>query len=138
MIKPWDTDYEMPHGDIEFLTKVHNSINEHKNEINNPKSFFFQLALEPYYCPLYDGMDKVCLDLVYRLSDKLSYEERDKIMVYPSNVGSILDFDEKSQRTIRWDSLEDWRREWKITRRGHIPELIKLLEIKNLKNFKIL
>lgn len=96
----------LPEDSVDRLHELTRLIAEHAENFNNPVESFFMWALEPYYSPLWDGGDRGVLDIVYRLSDRISQVERRRIMVYPSPTGEILLEDG------RWDSLEQFRREW--------------------------
>lgn len=122
-----DPSYDNEKYGIEWLARLHKSYNEHKTGVNgNPIHLFFSSALLPYYDPCGDGANGTCLDLLYRLSDRIEEDERRNILIYPEKDGEIYD----SEGDCQWNSLEDWRKEYfkQRIREGPIPELRKLIE----------
>lgn len=88
---------------------------------------FFSWALYPYYCPRgidWDGMTTNAGHIIYRLSDFLQEEKRKNIAIYPNDKGSLMI--EMYERSVCWDSLEDWRKKWKKYY-PIIPDFIKRL-----------
>lgn len=75
---------------------------------------FFQRCLDFYYSPLEEGMSGNVGHILYRLSDYLPLEKRQKIVIYPSDTGSIIQDGEP------WDTLQDWRKDWE-NRYPYIP-----------------
>lgn len=89
---------------------------------------FFSWALLPYYTPYLPGdfyrLSQNAGHIIYRLSDFLTEEERQKIAIYPSEKGSMII--KMLSGNVQWDSLEDWRKSWE---KEHpiIPNFIKKL-----------
>lgn len=96
---------------------------------STPKGFdreqFFTHALLGYYDAMWSGMRCEVGDIIFRISDILSIEERKSIAVYPSKDGSIL-LQEGDINLGYWDSLEDWRGKWVYQRPEGIPTLTEL------------
>jgi hypothetical protein len=101
---------ELPLVDTKYL--VEHSFEWFKSTLDEtgdrPKArdVFFSSALMGFYDPTYMGLGTEAGHIVYRLSDHLSEAERSTIKIYPSPTGSL------SINGNRWDSLEDWRKEW--------------------------
>lgn len=128
----WDAlTHELPVGDIKHLRGtmqlLEYVIPEKKTE------FFFRNVLVSYYDCMFDGLSIGIGDFVYRLSDRLTLEERQKIPIYPSKNGTII-----VESTIfednNWLSLEQWRNEWSTSRK--IPEMSELLKLNLLTDRK--
>ena len=63
---------------------------------------------------MWSGLQRICGDFVYRLSDFVAPEDRKKMLIYSFRNGlSIID-------DCPCDSLEDWRGKWEKSR-GAIP-----------------
>jgi hypothetical protein len=74
---------------------------------------FFDFGLTPYYSPLHAGIDLSVGNFIYRLSDRMPKEKRKRIMLYPSPGGSLIYYAESDPESpTRWDTLEDFRRQW--------------------------
>jgi len=102
---------ELPVGDIDWLRKL---VSQYKDNPELSVEFFFRFALLGYYDGMWSGLQRICGDVVYRLSDFVLPEDRKKMLIYPSSNGSLITDD------CPWDSLEDWRGEWEKSR-GAIP-----------------
>jgi hypothetical protein len=112
----WDN---LPVGDIEHLKRLTKTFSEHKGEQGNLE-MFFMFALLPYYEFIsYDGLDRRTGHVIYNLSNFVKQEDREKIIVFRTEKGSIVDEEGKA-----WDSLEDWRKQWEKIN-PVIPNLIK-------------
>jgi hypothetical protein len=102
---------ELSVGDIDWLKTL---ASQYKDNPELSAKFFFEFALLGYYDAMWSGLQRICGDVVYRLSDFALPEDRKKMWVYPSRNGSLITDDQ------RWDSLEDWRGKWEKSR-GTIP-----------------
>lgn len=67
---------------------------------------------------MWGGLNHRVGDIIYRLSDFVSEEERKRMAIYPADKGSI------TRETGPWDSLEQWRQQWY---RPDISQLVELL-----------
>jgi hypothetical protein len=110
--------YESTPFDVNDMRKLVKIYRKHEMEMD----FFFFCALMPYYqteeCETY--LDQLAGHVIYRLSDSIPKEKREIMHVYPNNEGSLI-IDEH-----KWDSLEDWRKQWEHIN-PVIPEFVKLL-----------
>jgi hypothetical protein len=79
------------------------------------QQFFANLVLANYDC-MFDGLDEEVGHIAFRLSDFLPEAERQHLMVYPAENGSVI-----TEDVGKWDSLEDWRNYWQ-THHSPIPE----------------
>lgn len=71
------------------------------------RKLLFSFGLLGYYDALHGGLETAVGHALYRLSDHVPEEERHSMKIYPSLDGSL------TVGGNPWDSLEDWRREWK-------------------------
>lgn len=119
--------------DIEHLKKLSKAVKESKmNDINEKIFFFFNYALLPYYEDVFwDGLANDAGHIIYRLSDILPKEERQNMIIYPSDNGSII------MNNSAWDSLEDWRKKWEKIHNGNIPDFTRRLPSSMLELFVI-
>jgi hypothetical protein len=109
-----DSSYIIPElsvGDISWLRTL---ASQYKDNPELSTEFFFEFALLGYYDVMWSGLQGICGDFVYRLSDFVPLEDRKKMLIYPSSNGSLVIDDSV------WDSLEDWRRRCEKSR-GAIP-----------------
>lgn len=102
---------ELSVGDIDWLRTL---ASQYKDNPELSAEFFFEFALVGYYDAMWSGLQRICGDFVYRLSDFVLLGDRKKMLIYPSSNGSLVTDDGS------WDSLEDWRRKWEKSR-GVIP-----------------
>ncbi|VVB82657.1 Uncharacterised protein [uncultured archaeon] len=137
-----DYSYEDIYGetktfDVKDLKELANRLEKHigKYPDYNIIDGFFSWALFPYYTPClpndFYGITKNAGHIIYRLSDFLSEETRKNIHIYPHEKGMVIL--KQLEGNVRWDSLEDWRKEWKKNN-SYIPDFIKRLP----SNFKFL
>ncbi|GEM_PF-6533009 len=91
------------------------------------RELFFSVALLPYYDGgiTWEGMDAEVGHIIYRLTDLVDPDDRKAFAIYPSSDGSVTtkyeyEYDHE-EREVKWDSLEDWRREWERTN-PNIPD----------------
>ncbi len=104
--------WELPTSTPEDVKKTWQMVNRTNLEHNEKVELFFKLALQGFYSPMMDGMKSDAGHIIYRLSDYLTPEERQGIVVYHSNPET---------------SLDDWRTEWEKLH-GSIPIItVKLL-----------
>jgi hypothetical protein len=106
-------------GDFDYMRGCFEIFKLHLDEtgdLQKARELFFKHTLEPYYSPIFDGLNTNVGDVVYRLSDYLTEEERQLMIAYPSEQGSLV-FDDNP-----WDSLEDWRKQWEHNRQNSIPD----------------
>lgn len=109
-----DSSYIIPKllvGDIDWLRTL---ASQHKDNPELSVEIFFKFALVGYYDTMWSGLQRICGDFVYRLSDFIPLEDRKKMLIYPSRNGSLIIDDHLC------DSLEDWRGKWEKSR-GAIP-----------------
>lgn len=102
---------ELSVGDIGWLKTL---ASQYKDNPELSIELFFQFALLGYYDAMWSGLQRICGDVVYRLSDFVLPEDRKKMWIYPSRNGSLIIDDQPC------DSLEDWRGKWEKSR-GAIP-----------------
>lgn len=96
---------EPPVGDIEWIKDLAKTYRENPGmDIGH----VFSMSLLGYYDAMWGGLDRNAGHIIYRLSDHIPQEEREKISIYPSETGSIV-----MDAFGPWDSLEDWRKQWK-------------------------
>jgi hypothetical protein len=103
----------LPDSTLETLRELVYLHRDHPDEIS--VEYVFKQALLGYYDPMWNGLRQEAGDIIFRLSDFIPREEREKIDVYPSQNGSL------SIRGWQYDSLEDWRKQWEEDRGGNIP-----------------
>lgn len=126
-MQPWERPRSDPNycmADIRFMLDVFGGAREilqATGDSEEARRLFFATVLDGYYSPMMNGMDGEVGHLLYRLADHLSVEERDQILIYPSENGSVL-CAIPGLGTSAWDSLEDWRRRWELDC-PDIPEL---------------
>jgi hypothetical protein len=83
------------------------------NDPDTLLELFFDFGLTPYYSPLHAGIDTSIGNFIYRLSDRVPEEKRKRITLYPSPGGSLVCYEDYDpENPTRWDTLEDFRREW--------------------------
>src|SRR5687767_6019427 len=115
----------LPVTDPEYIRSLIEAVRQGK--LTDVRLFFI-LALEGYYSPMLDGMNRDVGHFLYRLSDLMPAEDRAKLKIYPNyESGSLVD------NGVRWDTLEDFRREWAKSN-PHIPQLdlLRSLEALNI------
>lgn len=116
----------LPIADVPHLRKLAET---YRDDPDFTTDFFFSLALRGFYDAMWDGLNATAGHIIYRLSDTIEKPQRETMDIYPSPTGSII-FEHKSGKNHgyvdRWDSLEDWRKQWE---RLHpvIPEYTKQL-----------
>lgn len=99
---------DLPVGTLETVRKCLDIIKTAKDKDLSPDNFkylelFFSLAATPYYDCMWSGMSVAAAYTIFKLSDMLSEETRKSIKLYPYIRG-----DEDG-----WNTLEDFRVEWK-------------------------
>src|ERR1700733_15342695 len=111
----WESFTEELHGDltvvddrylIEHSFEYFKVCLERTGDFKKARDSFFRHALLGFYDCMFDGLKEKAGQWLYRLSDHLSEVERFEMEIYPSETGSL------APDGGRWDSLEDWRRQW--------------------------
>ncbi len=122
----------LPIGTYEYIKELL-TMNTQHNQVS--LEMFFSLALVPFYDPMWNGLEETAGHIIYRLSDFVFVEERERIAVYPSEKASIIITDEELG-SCSWCSLQDWRREWE---KYHpiIPEFQKMLPSETYLAFEV-
>src|SRR3990167_11295994 len=97
-----NTNLSLSVGDADYVKKSVDFIkilkeNSSKNKSELRKALFSTL-LTPYYDCMFEGMDIDVGNFIYRLSDLILEDEREKIEIYPDGED--------------WYNLNDWRKEW--------------------------
>lgn len=91
---------------------------------------FFSDSLKPFYGAMYAGLRPNAGHVLYRLSDFVDEQERNKIPIYPGSDGSLdVPYEQEGGEATysKWNSLEDWRKSWEQKTDGLIPTLSEML-----------
>lgn len=106
----------LPLADIPHLQKYAEFLKtyvEETGDLEGARKRFFSGILVGFYDAMWSGIKEEVGHILYRLCEFVSLEERQMMMIYPSDDGSIIDIhDTLSGEPVFWDSLEDWRHQW--------------------------
>ena len=94
----------LPIADVSYLRIL---AQDYKDNPNLTAEWFFSFALLGYYDAMWDGLNGTAGHIIYRLSDAIEQPQRKIMAIYPKSTGSII-----RKEVDRWDSLEDWRKQW--------------------------
>jgi len=115
----------LPIGDVPYLREL---VQDYKDNLDFTTEWFFSYALLGFYDAMWDGLNGTAGHIIYRLSDAIEKSQRETMHIYPSSTGSIIIIERGmgEDEGVRWDSLEDWRKQWERDN-PVIPEYTKQL-----------
>lgn len=120
---------EIPKDEIDYVRKVFGFWKKQfgNDEIldNNKLNFFFHSMLDEGYHDIGMQNPRLCEvfnHAIYRLSDRIPKEQREKIPIWPEEG----DTDDLIIDDCPWTSLESWRKYWE-SGHPHIPFFQKAL-----------